>query len=95
MPGDGNRRACVKKDLEWVDKLEGGVKRTVRVKFPGHGKMTWQYKRSDEEFWDYKSPATAADWDTLEEKMAALYNRRRAPFKDLELVRQLRKEAGA
>lgn len=84
----------MKRDIEWIEKLENRVKRKVRVKFPGHGKMTWQFKRSDEELWDYDSPPSAADWDSLEEKMAALYNRRRAPFKDVELVKQLRQEAG-
>jgi hypothetical protein len=84
----------VKSDIEWVDKLEGGIKRKVRIKFPGHGKIKWQFKRSDEEMWDYDTPPTSDDWKALEEKMEALYNRRRAPFKNLELVRSLKKEAG-
>jgi hypothetical protein len=57
--------------------------------------MTWQSKRSDEEFWDYDTPPSGEDWSNIEDKVAALYNRRRAPFKDLELVRQLKKAAGA
>lgn len=83
----------MKRDIEWVDKLEDRVKRKVRVKFPGHGKIKWQFKRSDEELWDYDSPPTAEDWANLEEKIDALYHRRRAPYKDLQLVQQLRKEA--
>ena len=84
----------MKADIEWVEKLEAGIKRKIRVTFLGHGKVKWQFKRSDEEFWDYDTPPTADDWNTLEEKMEALYNRRRAPFKNLELVRQLSKENG-
>jgi len=82
----------VKADIEWVEKLENRVKRKIRITFLGHGKIKWQFKRSDEDFWDYDTPPSSADWDTLEEKMEALYNRRRTPFKNLELVRQLKKE---
>lgn len=84
----------MKRDIEWVDKLDGGLKRKVRVKFPGHGKIKWQFKRSDEEQWDYDSPPTSDDWEVLEEKIDALYNRRRAPYKDLQLVQDLRRKAG-
>ncbi len=82
----------MKADIEWVEKLENRVKRKIRITFLGHGKIKWQFKRSDEDFWDYDTPPSSADWDTLEEKMEALYNRRRTPFKNLELVRQLKKE---
>ena len=84
----------MKADIEWVEKLEGGVKRKIRITFLGKGKMKWQTKRSDEDFWDYDTPPTSDDWDTLEEKVEAFYNRRRTPFKNLELVRQLKKGAG-
>ncbi len=83
----------MKADIEWVEKLEGGVKRKIRITFLGKGRMKWQTKRSDEEFWDYDTPPTSDDWNTLEEKMEALYNRRRTPFKNLELVRKLKKAA--
>lgn len=85
----------MKADIEWVEKLEHGVKRKIRITFLGHGKIKWQFKRSDEDFWDYDTPPTSADWNTLKEKVEALYNRRRTPFKNLELVRQLKKEAQA
>jgi len=83
----------VKRDIEWVEKLGGGVKRTVRIAFLGQGRLKWQFKRSDDGNWDYDTPPTTEDWRSLEEKVAALYNRRRAAFKDLELVRRLAKEA--
>jgi len=83
----------VKADIEWVEKLGDGVKRKIRITFLGKGKMKWQTKRSDEEMWDYDTPPSSREWDTLEQKVEALYNRRRTPFKNLELVRQLRKKA--
>jgi len=85
----------VKRDIEWVEKLDDGIKRTVRVKFPGHGKIKWQFKRSDEELWDYDTPPSEADWATLEEKIDALYKRRRAAYRDLLLVQQFRKKAAS
>ncbi len=83
----------MKADLEWVEKLENRVKRTVRITFEGHDKIKWQFKRSDEEFWDYDTPPSADDWEALEEKIDALYHRRRQPYKHVELVKKLRKEA--
>lgn len=82
----------MKRNIEWKEKLDDGVKRTIRITFLGQGKVKWQFKRSDEELWDYDTPASSEDWKTLEEKMDALYNRRRAAFRDLELVRAMRKE---
>lgn len=81
----------MRRTIEWKEKLDGGVKRTVRVSFPGGGKIKWQFKRSDEELWDYDSPAGPEDWRVLEEKTDALYHRRRAAYKDLELVRAMRR----
>ena len=83
----------MKADIEWVEKLDDGIKRKIRITFLGKGRMKWQTKRSDEEYWDYDTPPSADDWDTLEEKMESLYNRRRASFKNLELVRKLKKGA--
>lgn len=84
----------MKADIEWVEKLDDGIKRKVRITFLGKGKMKWQVKRSDEEFWDYDTPPSSEDWDHLEEKMASLYNRRRESYKNVELVRKLRKASG-
>jgi hypothetical protein len=84
----------VKHDIEWVDKLEDGVKRKVRITFHGRNNMKWQTKRSDEEMWDYDTPPNADDWILLVEKVDILYHRRRLPYKHLELVKKLQKEAG-
>jgi hypothetical protein len=83
----------VKADLEWTDRIDNRVKRKTRITFVGHDKIKWQFKRSDEDAWDYDTPPTPADWESLEEKIDALYHRRRQPFKHLELVQQLRKAA--
>ena len=85
----------MKRDIEWVEKIEKGVKRKVRISFHGKGKMKWQFKRTDEDRWDYDSPPTADDWEILEEKVESGYTRRRYAYELLELVRKLRKEAGA
>ena len=85
----------MKADLEWIDKLAGGVKRKVRITFPGRGKVKWQFKRSDEDTWDYDTPPSRDDWTALEEKTEALYNRQRIPYKHFELVRKLKKNAEA
>jgi hypothetical protein len=85
----------MKCDIEWVEKLENRIKRKVRITFVGHDQIKWQFKRSDEEFWDYDTPPTTEDWSTLAEKVDALYHRRRLPYKRLELVKKLRQEAEA
>jgi len=82
----------VKADIEWTERLEDRTKRKVRITFIGHDQIKWQFKRSDEEFWDYDTSPTPADWDNLEEKVDALYHRRRQPFKHLELVKKLKQK---
>ena len=82
----------MKRDIEWKERMDDGVRRTVRVKFPGQGKIDWQFKRSDEESWDYDTPPSPEDWDMLETKVDQLYHRRRAAFRDLELVQKLKKK---
>ncbi|NCC52401.1 MAG: hypothetical protein EOM20_14445 [Spartobacteria bacterium] len=76
-----------RRKLGWVDKLEDGVRREVRVTFPGPGIIKWQFKRSDEERWDYDTPPSPEDWAFLEERVEAHYRRRRLPLKYVELVR--------
>jgi len=82
----------MKRDIEWKEKLDGGIRRVIRVKFLGQGVVKWQFKRSDEERWDYDTPPSPEDWTTLVEKVDALYHRRRAALRDWELVKRLRKE---
>jgi hypothetical protein len=84
----------MKRDIEWKEKLDGGIKRTVRISLSGGGKIKWRFKRSDEERWDYDSAPSPDDWLALEEKVKALYNRRRAALKDVELVQKMRMQHG-
>ncbi|VGO17854.1 hypothetical protein PDESU_06456 [Pontiella desulfatans] len=83
----------MKADIEWTEKLGDGVKRKIRITFMGKTLMKWQTKRSDEEAWDYDTPPTPEDWDVIEEKIDILYHRGRQPYKRIELIKKLRKEA--
>ena len=82
----------MKRDIEWKEKLGGGIKRTVRWKFPGGGRLKWQFKRSDEARWDYDTLPSAEDWENIENKVAAMLNRRRATYDDLNIVKQNRRK---
>lgn len=84
----------MKRDIEWKEQLDDGVKRTVRITLSQHAGINWRFKRSDEESWDYDTPASPEDWAALEDKVAALYNRRRATHQELEMVREQRKKHG-
>lgn len=84
----------MKRDIEWKEKLEDGTKRVTRVKFPGGGRIKWQFKRSDEEQWDYDTEPSPEEWALLEEKVHQLYTRRRAALRDWELVKQMKEKHG-
>ena len=85
----------MKRKIEWTERIDGRVKRTVRISFPGKRIVKWQFKRSDQEGWDYDSLPTNEDWQYLEEKLEGMINRRIAHYETLELVRKLRRAAGA
>ncbi|MFU8781024.1 MAG: hypothetical protein ACNA71_08375 [Kiritimatiellia bacterium] len=78
--------------ISWTEKLEGGVKREVRVHV-FHQKLKWQFKRSDAEVWDYDSVPLASDWDQLLDILRRRAGRGRAP--DLvDAVGRMRVKAG-
>lgn len=82
----------MKQKISWTEKLEGGVKREVRVTTSKRA-LKWQFKQSDEECWDYDSLPTPADWDALED----ILRRRAGRGRTVELcdvVRKLRAKAG-
>jgi hypothetical protein len=56
----------MKQSTSWTVKLPDGLKRETRVHITHRG-LKWQFKRSDEERWDYDSPPDANDWDRLED----------------------------
>lgn len=88
----------MKRDIEWKERIEGGVKRTVRIKFPGNGAIKWQFLRSDYDGdnpnpWDYDTPPSTEDWDNLIDLVNRMYIRNRCAHHDLELVKKARWDA--
>ena len=77
----------MKAHIEWVEKIDIKIKKKVRITFIGKKRIKWQFKRSDQEKWDYDSTPTIKDWNYLEAKASALYQRRRISFENLQLVR--------
>ncbi len=82
----------MRKMMCWTEKLEGGVKREVRVSFHGKG-LRWQWKRSDEPAWVYDAPFTTADWDNFEALAENWYTRQRLPREHVDRIKRLRSEA--
>ena len=52
--------------------------------------MKWQFKRADEERWDYDSPPTTEEWDLLEEILERRVNRGRG----IGMLQNVRKHRG-
>ena len=81
------------REIAWIERLEDGVKREIRVNLEGK-KLKWQYKRSDEESWVYDKKPTEQDWDAFEDLMKRRYQRRRGVDEDtLAMFKRLRLEA--
>ena len=72
--------------------MDDGVKRETRVQVSRHS-LKWQFKRADEETWDYDSPPTGADWDMLEDILKRRAGRGRGG-NTAEAVHKLREKAG-
>ena len=81
--------------IGWTERMEDRVKREVRVTFLPGDRLKWQFKRADEDQWDYDTPPSQSDWENLLEKAKGFYNRRRATLKQLEVVRLLAQQASA
>jgi hypothetical protein len=77
-------------DYEWEEKLEDRTKWTVRVSFPGGGKVVWMRRNGDDEEWDRGMTPTAEHWAFLEKKVRGRYNRSRASIRTVELVVAMR-----
>ncbi len=54
------------KQTSWTKREPDHVKREVRVTLTAKS-IKWQFKRADEERWDYDSDPRAEDWDSLED----------------------------
>lgn len=79
--------------VSWTRRCDDGVKREVRVEIQ-KGRMKWQFKRHDEERWDYDSAPTTEDWDALEEILERQEGRGRGASRH-EIVKKWRRLAGA
>lgn len=78
--------------LSWTHRCEDGVKREVRC-YITRGGIDWQFKRADQEKWDYDSDPLPEDWDTLEDTLRRAAGRGRAVNR-LEAVQNIRKKLG-
>jgi hypothetical protein len=65
------------------------VKRETRVTVQAR-RVKWQFKRADQDRWDYEDRPTADDWNTLEEILVRRGKRGRQMI-TLERVRAQRK----
>ena len=84
----------MRKPVIWVEREDDGVKVEIRVTFEDARHIRWQFQRADAERWDYDRAPTAAQWDTLQQKVNDRYRRRAAAYKDLAQVEQARRLAG-
>jgi hypothetical protein len=82
----------MKQSISWTHKQDDGVKRETRVQVHTHD-IKWQFKRADQERWDYDSLPVAEDWDTLEDILTRRAGRGRAT-KILPAVKIMRAKAG-
>ncbi len=82
----------MKRLISWTEKLEDGIKRETRVTV-SRGHMKWQFKRSDQERWDYDQDPQPADWDALESILTRRLGRGRG-VNMIETVRRMRMKAG-
>jgi hypothetical protein len=78
----------MKSRISWTEREADGVKRETRVQVANNG-LKWQFKRADEERWDYDTEPSEADWDTLEDILRRRAGRGRS-VKMLETVLRLR-----
>ncbi len=76
----------MKRKISWTRRCEDGVKREVRVEL-SRGGIKWQFKRADEERWDYNSAPTEEEWDAL----AEILRRRVARGRGVNLLESMRK----
>ncbi len=87
------RLVPMKHSISWTARQPDGVKRETRARVTMHS-IKWQFKRADEERWDYDSTPTPEDWDALEDILKRRSRRGRA-LNMYEAVRKLREKVGA
>jgi len=83
----------MRRQVRWVNKLEDGSKRQVRVTV-GAGKVKWQCKLANEEEWNYDMIPIMEDWDALDEVVGRRQKRQRgASEKDVIIIQKEREKA--
>ena len=82
----------MKRKISWTRRAADGVKREVRAAV-SRGGIRWQFKRADEERWDYDSAPTGEDWDVLEDFLRRKAGRGKGGSL-LESVQRLRRADG-
>lgn len=78
--------------ISWTERQPDGVKRETRANVT-KGAIKWQFKRTDEERWDYDSNPAADDWDALEDILERRAQRGRGGNM-LDTVRKMRAKEG-
>ncbi len=77
---------------EWIVRDEDGVKREIRV-IKEASLFRFQTKRADAEVWTYfdnkKTKPNPADVESLIEVLERKYQRKRAPYSDLQLAKKM------
>lgn len=82
-----------RRNIEWTERLPDQGKREIRVSFSGNT-VKWQFRHPGMEEWDYDTPPTTDQWNTLESKVSALARRRPAMAAQLDHIRRAREKAG-
>ncbi len=77
--------------ISWTERMPDGVKREVRVQV-SQRHLKWQFKRADEEKWDYEHLPEPADWDMLEDILKRRAGRGNS-VKMMDAIRTLRTKA--
>ena len=78
----------MQRQICWVERQEDGIRRETRVTIH-RDKVKWQFKAETDERWDYKTPPTVDEWESLLTRVEHRYQRRVATHADLLLVRRL------
>ncbi len=81
----------MKNNISWTVKEDDGVKRETRVHVSRRS-LKWQFKRYDEDRWDYDSTPLESDWDMLEDILKRRAGRGRA-VDLLSFIKKLRGDA--
>ena len=82
----------MKRKISWTRRCDDGVKREVRAEIMGDA-IKWQFKRADQEHWDYDSKPVAEDWDELEDYLVRKSGRGKS-LKRLEKFKRIRSREG-